>query len=111
MGGIFRSVDVATYRIGITSSKRSVCRLSVAASNFVEHVAGQRARNSGRQDSVHCDGASWGPYHDTKGRRHRFDAGGVDQLAVTATSVERWTEVTERESTIVSSVPGWEGIR
>jgi hypothetical protein len=40
-----------------------------------------------------------------------FDTGGVDQLAVTATSVERWTEETGRESTIVSSVPGREGIR
>src|SRR5260370_30877613 len=35
-----------------------------------------------------------------------FDTGGVDQLAVTATSVERWTEETGRESTIVSSIPG-----
>jgi hypothetical protein len=40
-----------------------------------------------------------------------FDTGGVDQLAVTATSVERWTEETGRESTIVSSFPGREGIR
>jgi hypothetical protein len=40
-----------------------------------------------------------------------FDAGGIDQLAVTATSVERWTEETGRESTIVSSIPGREGIR
>jgi Tol biopolymer transport system component len=39
------------------------------------------------------------------------DAGEVDQLAVTATSVERWTEESGRESTIVSSVPGREGIR
>ena len=31
-----------------------------------------------------------------------FDTGAVDQLAVTATSVERWTEETTRESTIVS---------
>jgi Tol biopolymer transport system component len=40
-----------------------------------------------------------------------FDTGGVDQLAVTATSVERWTEEIGRESTIVSSVPGREGIQ
>jgi hypothetical protein len=40
-----------------------------------------------------------------------FDTGGVDQLAVTATSVERWTEETERESMIVSSVSGREVIR
>jgi len=40
-----------------------------------------------------------------------FDAGGIDQLAVTATSVERWTEETSRESTIVSNVPGREGVR
>jgi hypothetical protein len=40
-----------------------------------------------------------------------FDTGDVDQLAVTATSVERWTEKTGRESTIVSSVPGREVIR
>ena len=40
-----------------------------------------------------------------------FDSDDVDQLAVTATSTERWTEETGRESTIVSSVPGWEGIR
>jgi hypothetical protein len=39
------------------------------------------------------------------------DAGGVDQLAVTATSVERWTEETGRESTIVSDIPGREAIR
>jgi hypothetical protein len=37
--------------------------------------------------------------------------GGVDQLAVTATSVERWTEETGRESTIVSNIPGREAIR
>jgi hypothetical protein len=30
-----------------------------------------------------------------------FDTGAVDQLAVTATSLERWTEKTERESMIV----------
>jgi Tol biopolymer transport system component len=40
-----------------------------------------------------------------------FDTGGVDQLAVAATSVERWTEETERESMIVSSVSGREVIR
>jgi hypothetical protein len=40
-----------------------------------------------------------------------FDTGAVDQLAVTATSVERWTEETERESVIVSSVSGREVIR
>jgi Tol biopolymer transport system component len=40
-----------------------------------------------------------------------FDTGGVDQLAVTATSVEQWTEETGRESTIVSSIPGREVIR
>ena len=40
-----------------------------------------------------------------------LDTGGIDQLAVTATSVERWTEETSREPTIVSSVPGREGIR
>ncbi len=40
-----------------------------------------------------------------------FDTGRVDQLAVTATSAERWTEETGRESTIVSSVSGREVIR
>lgn len=40
-----------------------------------------------------------------------FDTGAADQLAVTATSVERWTEETTRESTIVSSFPGREVIR
>jgi len=40
-----------------------------------------------------------------------FDTDGVDQLAVTATSVERWTEETGRESTIVSNAPGREVIR
>jgi Glycosyltransferase family 87/WD40-like Beta Propeller Repeat len=40
-----------------------------------------------------------------------FDTGGVDQLAVTATSVERWTEETERESMIVSNVSSREVIR
>jgi WD40 repeat protein len=40
-----------------------------------------------------------------------FDTGDVDQLAVTATSVERWTEESGHESTIVSSDPGREGIR
>src|SRR5882757_760114 len=40
-----------------------------------------------------------------------LDTGGIDQLAVTATSVERWTEETSRESTIVSNVPGREGVR
>ncbi|MCU1250205.1 MAG: WD40-like beta Propeller containing protein [Edaphobacter sp.] len=39
-----------------------------------------------------------------------FDASKVDQLAVAATSVERWTEVAGRESAIVSSVPGREKI-
>jgi len=40
-----------------------------------------------------------------------LDTGGIDQLAVTATSAEKWTEETSRESTIVSSVPGREGVR
>src|SRR5260370_11917004 len=40
-----------------------------------------------------------------------LDTGSVDQLAVTATSVERWTEETGSESTIVSSIPGREVIR
>ena len=40
-----------------------------------------------------------------------FDPGAVDQLAVTSTSVERWTEETERESMIGSSVSGREVIR
>ena len=40
-----------------------------------------------------------------------FDTGAVDQLAVTSTSVERWTEETERESMIGSSVSGREVIR
>jgi Tol biopolymer transport system component len=40
-----------------------------------------------------------------------FATSGVDQLAVTATSVERWTEETGRESTIISSVPGREVVR
>jgi dipeptidyl aminopeptidase/acylaminoacyl peptidase len=40
-----------------------------------------------------------------------FDTGAVDQLVVTATSVERWTEETERESMIVSNVSGREVIR
>jgi hypothetical protein len=40
-----------------------------------------------------------------------LDTGVADQLAVTATSVERWTEETGRESTIVSSVSGREVIR
>jgi len=35
-----------------------------------------------------------------------FDPGDIDQLAVAATSTERWTEEVGRESTIVSSVPG-----
>lgn len=35
-----------------------------------------------------------------------FDTGDVDQLAVTATSAERWTEEVDRESTIVPSAPG-----
>jgi len=41
----------------------------------------------------------------------RFDADGFDQLAVTATSVERWTEETGRESTTVPSVSRREVIR
>ena len=40
-----------------------------------------------------------------------FATSGIDQLAVTATSGERWTEETGRESTIVSSVPGREVVR
>jgi WD40 repeat protein len=40
-----------------------------------------------------------------------FDTGSVDQLAITATSGERWTEEVNRESTIISSVPGREPIR
>jgi Tol biopolymer transport system component len=40
-----------------------------------------------------------------------FDIGVVDQLAVTATSTERWTEETGRESTIVSNFPGRKAIR
>jgi Glycosyltransferase family 87/WD40-like Beta Propeller Repeat len=39
------------------------------------------------------------------------DTDGVDQLALAATSVERWTEETGRESTIVSNIPGREAIR
>jgi hypothetical protein len=39
------------------------------------------------------------------------DTAGVDQLAVTATSVERWTEEAGRESTIVSDIPSREAIR
>jgi hypothetical protein len=46
-----------------------------------------------------------------KGDRISFDAGDVDQLAVTATLEEQWTEETGRESTIISSVPGREKIR
>jgi hypothetical protein len=46
-----------------------------------------------------------------KDRGIKFDTDGVDQLAVTATSVERWTEETGRESTIISSVPNREAIR
>jgi hypothetical protein len=52
-------------------------------------------------------------YH-TATQRHNsinVDTGGVDQLAVTANSVERWTEETGRESTVVSSIPGREAIR
>jgi hypothetical protein len=41
----------------------------------------------------------------------RVDAGQVDQLAVTATSLERWTEKSGRESTIVSSAPSREAVR
>jgi hypothetical protein len=40
-----------------------------------------------------------------------FDIIGIDQLAVAATSSERWTEETGRESTIVSNVPSREVIR
>jgi hypothetical protein len=40
-----------------------------------------------------------------------FDTGDVDQLAVSATSIERWTEEVGRESTIVSNAPGREVIR
>jgi tricorn protease-like protein len=40
-----------------------------------------------------------------------FDTDNVDQLAVTATSVERWTEEVGHESTIVSSVPHRDVIR
>ncbi len=39
-----------------------------------------------------------------------FDMGHVDQLALAANSVERWTEEADRESTIISSVPGREAI-
>jgi Tol biopolymer transport system component len=39
------------------------------------------------------------------------DTGGVDQLAIAATSLERWTEETGRESTIVSNISGREAIR
>lgn len=41
----------------------------------------------------------------------RIDDGDFDQLAVTANPVERWTEETGRESTIISSVAGREAIR
>jgi hypothetical protein len=40
-----------------------------------------------------------------------FDTGDVDQLAVAASSGERWTEEVGRESTIVSSDPGRGSIR
>jgi hypothetical protein len=40
-----------------------------------------------------------------------LDTGGIDQLAVTATSVEQWMEETGHESTIVSNIPGREAIR
>jgi hypothetical protein len=40
-----------------------------------------------------------------------FDTGSIDQLAVTATPVEQWTEETGRESRIVSSAAGREVIR
>ena len=40
-----------------------------------------------------------------------IDSGEVDQLAVTATSVERWTEEVGAESTVASNVPGREVIR
>jgi dipeptidyl aminopeptidase/acylaminoacyl peptidase len=46
-----------------------------------------------------------------KGDRISFDDGDVDQLAVTATSEERWTEETGSESTIISSDPGRGEIR
>jgi Tol biopolymer transport system component len=38
------------------------------------------------------------------------DAGGTDQLAITANSTEKWTEEVGHESTIVSSAPGRESI-
>jgi Tol biopolymer transport system component len=52
-------------------------------------------------------------YRTTTQRRGSInvDTGGIDQLAVTASSVERWTEETGRESTVVSSIPGREEIR
>lgn len=40
----------------------------------------------------------------------QFDSSNVDQLAVTATSSERWTEEVSHESTIISSAPGSEVI-
>jgi hypothetical protein len=43
--------------------------------------------------------------------RINVDTDGVDQLAVAATSLERWTEETGRESTIVSNISGREAIR
>jgi hypothetical protein len=39
------------------------------------------------------------------------DTGGVDQLAVTANGVERWTEETGRESSVVPSMTGRKAIR
>jgi hypothetical protein len=43
--------------------------------------------------------------------RISVDTDGVDQLAVAATSLERWTEEAGRESTIVSNISGREAIR
>src|SRR6202011_915653 len=40
-----------------------------------------------------------------------FDTSDVDQLAVSATSIERWTEEAGHESTIFSNAPGREVIR
>jgi Glycosyltransferase family 87/WD40-like Beta Propeller Repeat len=45
-----------------------------------------------------------------KGSRIDIDAGDIDQLAVTANSVQRWTEETDRESTIVSNIAGREAV-
>jgi len=40
-----------------------------------------------------------------------FDLGALDQVAVTATPAERWTEETGRESTIISNLPDRKEIR